>query len=320
VKHIKNIYFKAILFSLADIAIIWSGIVFYRFLPYYQAFLKPATQQILLLLGVIYLFTSFPVQLYRIQNGQDSKATLLIEGLKHLIIYITYRIRRLFPKQLTEVTPISQKEKTVILFYLVKFFYIPLMIDFACWNAIYLKNFIPYIPSPLNTYDVMLYFNNYIYPVVFSGVFFLNSAIYAFGYMFEAEFLKNKVRSVDSTMFGWVVCIICYPPFSFWYAQVFPSYANEMTFFINTGITFIVRLIICLILFYMLYSVIVLGTKCSNLVNRGIVTTGPYKLIRHPHYITKNVVWWITGMPVFIHKPIGIFFWRYGVLLIICVQ
>lgn len=41
-----------------------------------------------------------------------------------------------------------------------------------------------------------------------------------------------------------------------------------------------------------------LGLKASNLTNRGIVTTGPYKYIRHPAYICKNTAWLIGGIPM----------------------
>ncbi|MFQ5335032.1 MAG: methyltransferase family protein [Flavobacteriales bacterium] len=304
----KNIFLRALLYSLIDVAIVWAGILFYRCTPYYVNFLNDLTQDILLGLGVLYVFTSFPIQLYRIRHGQSSKAFVLVKGLYHLSGLCVSYLNRLLNSGRWDIPAFDKEEKTVILFYIVKFFYIPLMIDFACWNGIYLRNFIAYIPAPGNGQGLMLYFNKCIYPIIYSAAFFLNSVIYSFGYMFEFSFLKNKVRSVEPTVLGWVACIICYPPFSFWYARMFPSFANEMAFFINTEITFVVRLLVSAILIYMLYAVVVLGTKCSNLVNRGIVTTGPYKLIRHPHYMTKNLIWWITAMPAVIHKPLGILF------------
>lgn len=47
-----------------------------------------------------------------------------------------------------------------------------------------------------------------------------------------------------------------------------------------------------------MYASISLGTKCSNLTNRGIVKIGAYKFVRHPAYISKNLVWWLTLAPV----------------------
>jgi len=45
-------------------------------------------------------------------------------------------------------------------------------------------------------------------------------------------------------------------------------------------------------------ATLALGPKSSNLTNRGIVTRGPYSIIRHPAYISKNLVWWITLLPI----------------------
>jgi protein-S-isoprenylcysteine O-methyltransferase Ste14 len=41
---------------------------------------------------------------------------------------------------------------------------------------------------------------------------------------------------------------------------------------------------------YVLASV-ALGTKASNLTNRGIIKAFPYNIVRHPAYISKNVFW-----------------------------
>ena len=45
------------------------------------------------------------------------------------------------------------------------------------------------------------------------------------------------------------------------------------------------------------WASIALGFKASNLTNRGIVSRGPYSLVRHPAYAAKNLAWWIGAMP-----------------------
>jgi protein-S-isoprenylcysteine O-methyltransferase Ste14 len=42
---------------------------------------------------------------------------------------------------------------------------------------------------------------------------------------------------------------------------------------------------------------VALGFKASNLTHRGIVSRGPYAVIRHPAYVCKNVAWWIGSIP-----------------------
>ena len=42
---------------------------------------------------------------------------------------------------------------------------------------------------------------------------------------------------------------------------------------------------------------VALNFKASNLTHRGIIATGPYRFIRHPAYICKNMAWWIGSIP-----------------------
>jgi protein-S-isoprenylcysteine O-methyltransferase Ste14 len=43
---------------------------------------------------------------------------------------------------------------------------------------------------------------------------------------------------------------------------------------------------------------VALGLRASNLTNRGIVGWGPYRWVRHPAYIAKNLAGWIAASPV----------------------
>jgi len=43
---------------------------------------------------------------------------------------------------------------------------------------------------------------------------------------------------------------------------------------------------------------VALGLKASNLTHRGIVARGPYAVVRHPAYLTKNLAWWIGSIPI----------------------
>jgi protein-S-isoprenylcysteine O-methyltransferase Ste14 len=48
-----------------------------------------------------------------------------------------------------------------------------------------------------------------------------------------------------------------------------------------------------------------LGFRASNLTNRGIVKTGPYRFVRHPAYAVKVLIWFTQG----------IFFGQFGVFI-----
>lgn len=44
-------------------------------------------------------------------------------------------------------------------------------------------------------------------------------------------------------------------------------------------------------------STVVFGIRFSNLTHRGIITHGPYRLTKHPAYISKNLSWWLISVP-----------------------
>jgi protein-S-isoprenylcysteine O-methyltransferase Ste14 len=62
--------------------------------------------------------------------------------------------------------------------------------------------------------------------------------------------------------------------------------------------------IIALVFSYAL-STIAFGLRFSNLTNRGIITSGPYRFTKHPAYITKNLSFWMVSVPFI--EPLG---WR----------
>ena len=65
----------------------------------------------------------------------------------------------------------------------------------------------------------------------------IDTLYFAFGYIFEANFLKNKVRSVEPTIIGWAVALVCYPPFNTAFNSSVGWYANEyITFESETAI------------------------------------------------------------------------------------
>jgi len=160
----------------------------------------------------------------------------------------------------------------------------------------------------------ILLFSNYFYPLILALLFFIDTVFFSFGYLFEANFLKNKIKSVDTTYFGWIVTLMCYPPFTDAFSRFSPWHTNDMVFFYNDSLTFILRIVVVLLLIIYVGATVSLGTKCSNLTNRGIVTKGLYKFVRHPAYISKVLMWWIITFPVFENNLLAILsmlFWTF---------
>ena len=189
----------------------------------------------------------------------------------------------------------------------VKLFFIPLMLPPA---IIYFKLFLELLQSDQAYGDFIELFNKYIFSLIIYGVSFVTLAYYAFGYLIESKKLKSTVKSVDNTFFGWIVLFICYVPFFVFMTQYIPFPTQDYAFFINREVTFGVRVLLSFLMLFKMYSVMNLGAKCSNLTNRGIVTRGPYQFIRHPHYLAKLLIWWITFLPYLIHH-----YWAIGAMV-----
>jgi len=141
-------------------------------------------------------------------------------------------------------------------------------------------------------------FNNLFFPLALTSIFFIDTLWFSFGYAFEAGALKNTIRSVEPTFLGWAVTLACYPPFNSSLINYINWYANDYVIFSNEIATLVIRLTIIFFLLIYVGATLALGTKCSNLTNRGIVTRFPYSIIRHPAYISKNLAWWLTIIPI----------------------
>ncbi len=122
------------------------------------------------------------------------------------------------------------------------------------------------------------------------------------GYILTLRVTDTHIRSTDPTTLGWLVAIICYPPFwpmlydhYFAYAAETPYWAPWLAGYpilqMVWGVT-----ILCLTAVYAWASVI-FGCRFSNLTHRGILTNGPYRWTKHPAYLTKNISWWLIAIP-----------------------
>jgi len=266
---------------LSGILIYGLGIIIFRLLPYYQRILQPQTQTVLLYLYFSYLIFAPIIYYFRATRYTETKPILFLRGLKRICTRLT----------------MEKEEKTAFLFMLVKLFFLPLLLNFFLSHYQQLWQ--------LLSKEVI-----HFYPLALTVLFTIDTLIFALGYAFEFKLLNNMVKSVEPTLFGWIVTLICYPPFNTWIGKYILWGASEQVSFWNQELTFVFRIIIIIILFIYVSATIALGLKASNLTNRGIVQRFPYSLIRHPAYTSKVLVWWLTLLPVMSWPfALGIFFW-----------
>ncbi len=282
----------------ANTALVWLVILFYRYNNYYSGFMRSDTQQVFLYLALAYTVFGLTFHLTApAERIRANKGIIVFGAAKKAAACAAIFFKRLVLKAKLPFPKLEKTEKTTLLFLLVKLFFAPLMVNFAFDNYFAIKGNLAIIGGQGGIFSVAG-FNSLLFPLMLAAIFFADTLYFSFGYVFEAGFLKNKIRSVEPTIFGWAVALICYPPFNSFYGRYIPWYPSETADFGNDATTFFIRIAITLLLLVYLGATLALGAKCSNLTNRGIVTRGPYAIIRHPAYICKNLGWWLTIIPV----------------------
>jgi isoprenylcysteine carboxyl methyltransferase (ICMT) family protein YpbQ len=140
-----------------------------------------------------------------------------------------------------------------------------------------------------------------VYQVFYHVSYTLDLLFCVVGYSAAIRLFDAQIRSVEPTVAGWLVALICYQPFYSVIGRFYLQY-DDATFWDNwlqgwpaMRLVWAV-LIIALTLIYSLCTVS-FGLRFSNLTNRGIITSGPYRFTKHPAYFAKNLSWWLISVP-----------------------
>lgn len=131
-------------------------------------------------------------------------------------------------------------------------------------------------------------------------MFTLTNIILAISYLTETEFLKNKIKYVDTSFLGIASCVMCYYPFVLLTEKIIPVSIKELMPIDNDFLRVAIYILALLVNIIVTLSVMVLGTKSGNLTNRGIVKSFPYNIVRHPEYSAKIGYIIISMLPVYI--------------------
>lgn len=262
----------------------WFFVWSYRFifLPWFNLNIKEVFEYIIL----FYLISLIPFYIF---FKEKSKARIVLN----------YIFRKIFKKDKEEI---KVYEKTSILAWWVKWFFAPLMIFWLTWHIFSMFNNIYLWINNINLFssDFLVFFNKYFFYSVFSTILFFDVLFFTLWYLVEWKIFKNEIKSVDPTVLWWFVALASYPPINqatntilWWYSTDFPQFWN---FYIH------IFLNISILVLMTIYSraSISLWLKASNLTNRWIISSWPYKYLRHPAYLCKNISWWIWWLPIII--------------------
>ena len=241
----------------------------------------------------------FVVFLGRPRSLWVSKNVRIVGYLKRLVLWLT---RSANQPAGGDWKP-TYHEKHAIMFLLIKIIYGPLMISnlLASYKTVVQivsgMSKLPSDASWMYTFDAG-------YELLYNLVFLLDPAMFAVGYHSESGLLRNKLRYAETNPFHIFVCLACYLPFNMATGAVLgPSSRSALILWhgdLSHPATWVLRGLGAFFLLLLLSTSLSLFTRASNLTNRGIVDWGPYRLIRHPGYLAKNLFWLLTLIPAFI--------------------
>jgi protein-S-isoprenylcysteine O-methyltransferase Ste14 len=273
------------------------AILIYFFFPFYRDFISANTHQAILYLYLTYVVVSFFWFNFSPRAKAETRALIFWRAAaRSARSWVNF-----FKNPHTAGLPnpeLTKEEKVTLLFFLVKFFFTPIMINFLFGNTLSVWGSGQQLLSGniFNQADQ----TRLIYFTILNVMLTVDTAFFVLGYLFEFKSWGNEVRSVEPTVFGWVVALACYPPFNGVVSQVIGWGSSDYGVFSSPAAVLITVYSSLVLFFVYVWATVALGLKSSNLTNRGIVDRGPYAYVRHPAYISKNLHWLIMGLPIIV--------------------
>jgi hypothetical protein len=141
------------------------------------------------------------------------------------------------------------------------------------------------------------------YESAYRLAYFTDVAFATIGYLATLRLFDTQIRSTEPTAFGWIVCLLCYEPFwngvrNAYFDYEGPGATVWGAWLADRPIAYALwgSAILCLVWIYA-WTTVSFGLRFSNLTHRGIITDGPFRLTKHPHYVSKNLSWWLISVP-----------------------
>ena len=137
-------------------------------------------------------------------------------------------------------------------------------------------------------------------------MFTVVNLVFAFSYLTETEFLKNKIKYADTSFLGITSCIICYYPFTLLTEKIMPIALRDLVPVENMSLRLSLYFLVIIANIIIMLAVLRLGTKSGNLTNRGIISGFPYNIVRHPEYSMRIFYIILTVIPAYIIGELSI--------------
>lgn len=270
--------------------IISAALFVYQNHPYYIGFINAYAKDWILYIAVILfliLIIDNGIKFFFVKDLPETKLSLIFVYFLKLLVWIFIKKERSDIK-----LKMTAKTKTAFLATLVKFFFLPIMLNTITNNGAALLSDFEKIQDKtlVINFDVA-------FAILVTTIFLIDTSVFAFGYTIESKYLNNIIKSVEPTIFGWIIAISTYPPFNSLTGNLIQMYQTTPTFLADEELVLkLAKILIIVLHLTFLSATLALGFKASNLTNRGIVKNGPYAIVRHPAYAAKVSVWFIEGL------------------------
>jgi protein-S-isoprenylcysteine O-methyltransferase Ste14 len=192
-----------------------------------------------------------------------------------------------------------REERLGLLTLLLKFFFAPLMVVWLFEHVVLtINNGVALGQQAGDLPERFLeLFNAHGFWFLFQLILFLDVFFFTIGYLVELPALRNEIRSVDPTWLGWGVALACYPPLNGLTSHVFGWHSTDFPQFGHPAVHLAANFSLLVLMAVYSWASVALNLKASNLTHRGVVASGPYRFVRHPAYVCKNLAWWIGLLP-----------------------
>jgi hypothetical protein len=141
------------------------------------------------------------------------------------------------------------------------------------------------------------------FDVAVNVIFSLDLAFAALGYVLTLRAIDGHIRSPEPTMLGWVVALICYPPYGNTTIDLYVAWSDNAGWRDWGWLASMPGLLLlwggAILTLEALFALATVhfGYRFSNLTHRGILTHGLYRLTKHPAYVTKCLSFWLLAVP-----------------------
>jgi len=134
-------------------------------------------------------------------------------------------------------------------------------------------------------------------------MFTIDCAFATAGYVLTMRPLDAHIRSANPFAAAWMAALICYPPFTLMGNGGPLDYHQgtaDWVYWLQGHPVLLALAGVVLVGLTAIYAwaTVAFGYRFSNLTHRGILTHGPYRFSRHPAYLSKNLFWWISTIPM----------------------